>query len=207
MIWLAFLLLAAVDAVQFQGARSFQIYSTRSDWNTPAPELTHLARTCSFHIADAKPTYAVRYEENWKWRKSLKNASDGAETDLYQTLEIWKSSSGGRLVSMWDISADTVDEDELMVCSSSQGRVKALVSTHTRTNPENGKLEWRSVRSYEYSEQGKLVEQLMKFVDLDGKLISNPVLDEEDRKSLEAKPDSTSIMKMLLKFETQIGKR
>jgi hypothetical protein len=200
------LLMVATEAIPFQGASSFQTYISRTDWGAPAPELSALAEGCGFQPKDLMSLYAIRYDDSWKARRNLKNAGDDAETDLYQTLEIWKAPSGSRLIAMWDISADTVDEDELMVCTSPQNRIRAFASTHTRTNPGTGKQEWRFSRLIKYTEQGNVLRQESGFLNTKGMIDAHPAVDAEDRKALEIKIDSAAVLKMLRDAEAQIRK-
>jgi hypothetical protein len=203
---LLILLMVATEAISFQGSSSFQTYSSRDDWSVPAPELSLLAEGCGFQSKQATAIYGTRYNDVWKARKNLKNAGDDAETDLYQTLEIWKTPSGNRLVAKWDISADTVDEDELLICTSSQNHIRALVSTHTRTNPGTGKQVWRFTRHIDYAESGAVTRQESGFVKANGKIDSTPRVDAEDINALKAKVNIADVLTMLRDAEAQIRK-
>jgi hypothetical protein len=196
----------ATAVAPIQGAHSFSTYTSRSLWTVPAPEITAVGAVCEFDFAGASQLYGVRYNEDWMRRSNLKDAGHVAETDLYQTAEIWRAKSGGEVFASWSISADTADEDEAIGCIAPDGKLKAFVTTHTRTRPDSGHLEWRYNRQAEYAEDGQQLSNTTGFITYAGLPSVPPKLSAEERRGLNSSIDPAAVVKTLQKIEAGIRK-
>ena len=201
---LAFLFLSVATAVsQSQRDDSFSRYISRSQWNVPTAQLKSFGKECSFEWADASPLYGVRYSERWARRRNLAAAGDDAETDLFQTAEIWQSRNGAKLFTVWDIAADISDETETLACVTAQGKLQKAIVTVTQAKPE-GEFEWRFVAKLEYV--GERHTQSSGFTDQNGQPSIGPALGPEEQQSLNTPIKPTVLLKALLADEVQIRK-
>lgn len=206
MSFLLLLMLVATTPVPLQGARNFTSYASRSNWSVPSPEVERVGKMCGLSFEGAAVVYGTKYGNHWVHSTGLRHAWDKAETDLYQTVEIWRNRDGQEAFALWSISADTGDQYEVMGCLSQQGALRTVVITNMRTTPEDGHLEFRHNTEAEFDGGGRQIHRVSGFITYQGLPATTPKVDAENRRALAGPIDPKGIAQDIRAIEMKIRK-
>jgi hypothetical protein len=173
-----FLLSTVVCAQQ-----TFEEYLTGLKAHRPGSDVIQMAGSCGIRINEMKPQYAIRTDEHWVSRDSLLIVDQEAQTDLFDTAQIWNSRDGGSLAVLWYIAADIAEESELILCVSPHGYVVSLLNQTTEI-PVDGSKGWTYREQVDFLPDGRHSKRTAGFVNEKGDPSAPPVLEAETKNNL-----------------------